>query len=233
MSWQRSTGSSDEGWHAKDLVVLPSQLKGELRDCCGSSLVPPFPGLRIGRARICVGLGVSAVFDLPVRRSDRVGAGGVRASVRIHADAAHGSTGMKHTDFASSCTRALSADRRIPFSFLGAVLVAALTAAVCAFASSEGKYDWHEGWREATVIKTENVAALRGRRYFSDCRNRAETVQLASGQFVVLSYKHMGRTWHRVVPLRQGEAYRPGDLVYMNVNSCNTPLVARIRALRK
>jgi len=113
----------------------------------------------------------------------------------------------------------------------GAVLVAALAATGCTIAS-EGKYDWHQGWREATVVKTEDAAALEGR-YFSDCRYQADAEQVASGQFVVLSYEHMGRTRHRVVPLRQGDAYRPGDLVYMNVNSCATPLVERTRTIRK
>src|SRR6185369_14897698 len=137
---------------------------------------------------------------------------------------------MKHTELDGSQMRTLSADPHMLRPFLGAVLVAALTATGCAFAS-EGKYDWHQGWREATVVKTED-AALHGR-YFSDCRRRTETGQVVSGRFVVLSYEHMGRTRHRVVPLRRGEAYRPGDLVYVNVNSCSTPLVSRTTTLRK
>jgi hypothetical protein len=137
---------------------------------------------------------------------------------------------MKQSDFASSRTRRLSADRRIPFPLLVAVLVAALTATGGAFAS-EGKYDWQQGWREATVDKIED-AALRGR-YFSDCRDKTETGQVASGRFVVLTYEHMGRTRHRVVPLRKGEAYRLGDHVYVNVKSCKAPLVARTGTVRK
>jgi hypothetical protein len=76
------------------------------------------------------------------------------------------------------------------------------------------------------VLKFASTAALGGR-YWSDCRNSAETGQAASGRFVVVSYQHMGRTWRRVVPLRQGEAYRPGDRVYVNVNSCSTPLAKK------
>ena len=108
---------------------------------------------------------------------------------------------------------------------LGAALVAALAAAGCAFVY-EGKYDWQQGWREAQVVKTGNAAAL-GERQFSDCRYEAETEQVASGQFVMLSYLQMGHMRHRVVPLHEGEAYHPGDLVYMNVKSCDTPLVTR------
>ena len=126
--------------------------------------------------------------------------------------------------------RTLFADRRIPFPLTGAILVAALTVAGGAFAT-EQTYDANRGWREATVDKIED-AALRGR-YFSDCRDKTPTGQVASGRFVVLTYEHMGRTRHRVVPLRKGEAYRLGDLVYVNVKSCKAPLVARTGTVRK
>jgi hypothetical protein len=138
---------------------------------------------------------------------------------------------MKQSYLASSHSHSLTAHPRRPFHLFGAVMVAALTATGCAMAP-EGKYDWHQGWSEATVVRIGNAAALDGR-YFSDCRFQADAGQAASGQFVVLSYEHLGRTRHRVVPLRNGEAYRPGDRVYMNVNSCKTPLVARTGTVRK
>jgi len=119
----------------------------------------------------------------------------------------------------------------MPFPLLGAVFVVALGVNGCAVASVE-KYDWHQGWREATVVKSDDAAALGGR-YFSDCHNRTDAGQVVPGRFVVLSYEHMGRMRHRVVPLRQCETYRPGDLVYVNVNSCDTPLVKRVRAVQK
>ncbi len=146
---------------------------------------------------------------------------------------------MKHTDVACSCTRTVFAHRQVSrramqldsarggtsLRLLGAALVAALAATSCAFVY-EGKYDWQQGWREAQVVKTGNAAAL-GERQFSDCRYGAETEQAASGQFVMLSYLQMGHMRHRVVPLHEGEAYRSGDLVYMNIQSCHTPLVTR------
>lgn len=146
---------------------------------------------------------------------------------------------MKHTDVACRCMRTVfahqqvsrrpvqldSARRGTPFRLLGVALVAALAAAGCAFVY-EGKYDWQQGWREARVVKTGYAAALGGRQ-FSDCRYEAETEQAASGQYVMLSYLQMGHMRHRVVPLHEGEAYRSGDLVYMNIQSCDTPLVTR------
>jgi hypothetical protein len=137
---------------------------------------------------------------------------------------------MKPTKPATSGTQSLLADRRIPLHLLGAVLITALTVTRGAIAS-EGKYERREGWREATVVNIANAAALGGR-YWSDCRHGAESGQTVSGRFVVVSYMHMGRIWRRVVPLRQGEAYHPGDRVYVNVNSCSIPLVPRNRTPR-
>ncbi len=138
---------------------------------------------------------------------------------------------MKHAELARRCVHTLSADGRMPFHLLGAALVVAFAATGCAFAY-EGKYDWHQGWREARVVQTGNAAALGGRRY-SDCRYREVSVQAASGPFVVLSYGDVGNVRHRVVPLHAGEAYRPGDLVYMNLKSCGMSLVARARTVQK
>jgi hypothetical protein len=78
---------------------------------------------------------------------------------------------------------------------MGAAMVVAFAATGCAFAY-EGKYDWHQGWREARVVKTGNAAALGGR-YFSDCRYKEVSEQAASGQFVVLSYEDIGHMRHR------------------------------------
>ena len=117
----------------------------------------------------------------------------------------------------------------MPFLLVGVALTAALAATGCAVAY-EGKYDWHQGWREARVVKTGNAAALGGRQ-FSDCRYRAETEPVAGGRFAVLAYEHMSQMRRRVVPLHEGEAYRPGDLVYMNVKSCDMPLASPTRPL--
>lgn len=143
---------------------------------------------------------------------------------------------MKHTNLASRRTSTVFAHRQVsrrpvqfdsarrgtPFRLLGAALVAALAGTGCAF-TYEGRYDWQQGWREAQVVKIGNAAAL-GERQFSDCRYEAEAAQ---GKFVMLSYLQMGHMRHRVVPLHEGEAYHAGDLVYMNVKNCDTPLVAR------
>jgi hypothetical protein len=90
----------------------------------------------------------------------------------------------------------------------------------------EGKYGWHDGWRKARVVRSGTAEELGGR-HFSDCRYREVGEKVSTAQFVVLSYEHMSRPRRRVVPLTQGEAYFPGDLVYMNLRSCDARLARR------
>lgn len=92
----------------------------------------------------------------------------------------------------------------------------------------EGKYDFNEGWREAEVMEIAAASEIK-KPQFSDCRESATPEQLSKVQFAVLSYKRMGRNRVHVAPLKPSEALRPGDLVYVNVIRCDTPLVARVR----
>lgn len=90
----------------------------------------------------------------------------------------------------------------------------------------EGKYDFNDGWREAKVIQIGSSDEIK-RPQFSDCRKALLPNQPGVDKFVVLSYKHLTRPRMRVVPLKQSDSVRPGDLVYMNVLSCDVPLVLR------
>ena len=60
-----------------------------------------------------------------------------------------------------------------------------------------------------------------------DCRGQMKSQQLAMSQFAVLSYTHMARKRHRVVPLQAGQSVAVGAQVYMQITSCDGPLVAR------
>lgn len=96
----------------------------------------------------------------------------------------------------------------------------------------EGKYDFSDGWREAEVMEIAGASEIR-KPQFSDCRESATPQQLSTGQFAVLSYKRMGRKRAHVALLKPSEAFHPGDLVYVNVSSCDTPLVSRGRQMVK
>ncbi len=109
----------------------------------------------------------------------------------------------------------------------GASLIAALATTGCALVY-EGKYDWYDGWREAQVLQIGRAAEIE-KPQFSDCREQMTPQQLATGRFAVLSYMHMTRKRHRVVPLQAGQsvAVAVGDQVYMQITSCDGPLVPR------
>ncbi|MGE3345905.1 MAG: hypothetical protein AB7I35_00570 [Ramlibacter sp.] len=108
---------------------------------------------------------------------------------------------------------------------VGASLIAALSATGCALVY-EGKYDWYDGWREAHVLQIGSAAEIE-KPQFSDCREQMTPQQLATGQFAVLSYMRMTRKRHRVVPLQAGRSIAVGDQVYMQITSCDGPLVPR------
>ncbi len=108
---------------------------------------------------------------------------------------------------------------------VGASLIAALSATGCALVY-EGKYDWYDGWREAQVVQIGSATEIEMPQ-FSDCRKQMTPQQLATSRFAVLSYMHMTRKRHRVVPLQLGRAVAVGDQVYMQITSCDGPLVPR------
>ncbi len=113
---------------------------------------------------------------------------------------------------------------------IGVSLIAALSTAGCAMVY-EGKYDWNDGWREATVLQIGSAAEIE-KPQFSDCREIALPQQLSSGKFIVVSYMHTGHRRKRVVPFNSNEGVLVGDLVYMNVLGCDKPLMPRIRPNR-
>lgn len=106
----------------------------------------------------------------------------------------------------------------------------ALSATGCA-SVYEGKYDWKEGWREGKVMEIGSASEL-GKPQFSDCRDKVSAQQLTSGKFASVSYSHMTRKRRRVAPLQPGDAFRPGDDVYVNVASCAAPLVRQTAGSR-
>ncbi len=110
-------------------------------------------------------------------------------------------------------------------------LMAAFSIAGCASPVYEEMYDWREGWRKARVERVGRADELGGKHY-SDCRAWATREQLASAHFAVLSYENMSRPRRRVVPLHVGEAFGPGDLVYMNLRDCDIPLATRTSIVR-
>ena len=90
-----------------------------------------------------------------------------------------------------------------------------------------GKYNFADGWREGE-IESIGAAASIATPQFSDCRLSLTAEQLGASPFALVKYKRLGRTQRRVVPLVKDVAqFKPGDLVYMDVNNCLVLLVRR------
>jgi hypothetical protein len=117
--------------------------------------------------------------------------------------------------------------KRIPTLALSAFILAGCTTVY------EGKYNFSDGWREARVVKVGGATEIGKKPRSLDCLESATAQQLSTSQFAVLSFMAGTRSRMRVVPLRSGEAFGPGDLVYMNVKSCDTALVAREKQAAK
>ena len=90
----------------------------------------------------------------------------------------------------------------------------------------EGKYDIEQGWREAAVVAVGPAVTMK-KSVTGDCRVSASAREIATSRFAMLSYRWMGRTLHRVVPLAFDAGIKTGDLVYVNVLSCTTPPARR------
>ncbi|MDP3857759.1 MAG: hypothetical protein Q8Q73_08375 [Stagnimonas sp.] len=123
--------------------------------------------------------------------------------------------------------------RRLGFSIarllgLGSL---ALIVTACASVVYEGKYPWKEGWREAKVMQVGTSTEI-GKPQYSDCRGKLPPEQVASGQFASVLYSNMSRRHRRVLPLQPGDAFRPGEEVYVNVTSCTAPMVRQTPGAR-
>ena len=101
----------------------------------------------------------------------------------------------------------------------------------CASVVYEGRYPWEEGWRQAKVMQVGTSTEI-GKPQYSDCRGKLPPAQVASGQFASVLYSNMSRRHRRVLPLQPGDAFRPGEEVYVNVTSCTAPMVRQTPGAR-
>lgn len=112
-----------------------------------------------------------------------------------------------------------------------ATLLAGAFLAGCASPVYEGKYDWHEGWREAEVVAVQTAAEMERPRFFT-CVRQATPGQLATTRFAVVKYRQMSRTQRRAVPLQPGDTAAVGESVYVKAGDCQAPLVHQSANLR-
>lgn len=98
----------------------------------------------------------------------------------------------------------------------------------------EGKYDYAQGWRRATVANLQ-ISDEVTRRAYTDCRDRVDPQARTSSGFIVVSFPEKqphprlaGTLTRRViVPVPPESGFKAGDPVYLNLRDCSAPLVVR------
>lgn len=83
----------------------------------------------------------------------------------------------------------------------------------------EGKFDFYQGWRKATVVQPVAVGEVTKYDY-ADCRKAASAEQLSTGRFAAVSYRGNRHQRTRIVAFPVGTPLRKGDLVYVNAAQC-------------
>ena len=90
----------------------------------------------------------------------------------------------------------------------------------------DGKYDFREGWREARVNQIAAASQIQRPDFFKCIRN-ATPQQRGSQSFAVLSYRRFGKTVLTAMPLSSASKLQVRDSVYVNLSSCDAPIVQR------
>lgn len=105
--------------------------------------------------------------------------------------------------------------------FASAYVAAALLAG-CATDPNE-KYSFREGWRKGTVLRVVHGSELE-RPGFWECTRRASEADRRFTDYAIVSYRGVSRQETRAVPLLPGIRLQSEDKVYINLNTCDSPL---------
>lgn len=90
----------------------------------------------------------------------------------------------------------------------------------------EGKYQFAQGWREATVVGMLQGAAIENPRFW-ECTRKVPEAQRAATDYVLLSYRGVRRPERRVVPVPANVSLAVGERVYLNLAVCEQAIAQR------
>lgn len=93
----------------------------------------------------------------------------------------------------------------------------------------EGKYEFSEGWRAATVVSVVPGAEIKDPGFWSCLRNVPEAERL-SRTYVLLDYRSVNRHRKHMVPAPSGMQVVPGEKLYLNLSACEQSLAKRAAA---
>jgi len=84
-----------------------------------------------------------------------------------------------------------------------------------------------QGWRDARIVQIDTGASI-ARTSERDCRKVAAPDEAAKTRYAVYEYRGVSRSrWYRIAPLPEGEGFKVGDLVRVNIESCSLAPVRR------
>lgn len=106
-----------------------------------------------------------------------------------------------------------------------ATFLAALSLAACATVY-DGKYQYAQGWREATVVSMLQGAAIENPRFW-ECTREVPEAQRAATNYVLLSFRGVYRPQRRVVPVPADLSLTVGERVYLNLAVCEQAIAKR------
>lgn len=94
------------------------------------------------------------------------------------------------------------------------------------FASAEeSRFAWGEGWRKGEVVQVARPTEMTRPRYYT-CIRAAQPGEL-DASYIVVKYLERGRSRRTAVKAPPGEAFRPGDPVYVKLGDCSLPPLRR------
>ncbi len=106
-----------------------------------------------------------------------------------------------------------------------ATCLAALSLSACATVY-EGKYQFAQGWREATIVGMLQGAAIENPRFW-ECTRKVPEAQRAATDYVLLSYRGVQRPGRRIVPVPANLSLSVGERVYLNLAACEQAIAKR------
>ncbi len=82
----------------------------------------------------------------------------------------------------------------------------------------EGRYDYDDGWREATLVELGTAGSIT-RAARVDCRSEGEL--LPNAQYALVKRRHTEDFWNsRIVPVPADVQLAPRDRVLVNIKQC-------------
>lgn len=84
-----------------------------------------------------------------------------------------------------------------------------------------------QGWREARVVQIDTGASI-ARTSDRDCRKAVVPDEAAKTRYAVYEYRGVSRSrWYFIAPVPIGGAFKVGDLVRVNIESCSLASLPR------